>query len=102
VITEDVEQERSKLNRSLKDNKPINRNTNIRMPQPNETLLPAHMRAERLLLDYMMKHPQVIERVQREIGNQFTVEEHQVIVIHIYALYESSNSIDVSELVDNV
>jgi len=102
VITEDVEQERSKLNRSLKDNKPINRNTNIRMPQPNETLLPAHMRAERLLLAYMMKHPQVIERVQREIGIQFTVAEHQVIVTHIYALYESSNSIDVSELVDKV
>src|SRR5699024_2491486 len=102
VITEDIEQERSKINSRLKDNKPINRNTNIRMPQPKQTLLPAHITAERLLLAYMMKHPQVIERVQREIGIQFTVPEHQVIVTHIYALYESNNSIDVSELVDKV
>src|SRR5699024_8890742 len=52
VITEDIQQERSKINSRLKDNKPINRNTNIRMPQPKQTLLPAHITAERLLLAY--------------------------------------------------
>src|SRR5699024_8996164 len=92
VILEDVEKHRAKINSRIKDNLPVYRNTNIRTTQNNEYLLPANIRAERFLLAYMMRFPQIIERVQREIGIQFTVAEHQVIVTHIYALYETSSS----------
>src|SRR5699024_4372028 len=55
VILEDVEKHRAKINSRIKDNLPVNRNTNIRTPQNNEDLLPANIRAERFLLAYMMR-----------------------------------------------
>lgn len=102
VILQDLEKHRAKQNRRFQDNIPGNRNTNIQVHQTTESLPPAHIRAEKLLLAYMIKFPHIIDRIQAEIGIQFSLTEHQVIVTHIYALYEAKNSIDVSELVDKV
>lgn len=102
VILQGLNQHLEKLNRRFQDNLPQNRNTSIHVHQSTNTLLPASIRAEKLLLAYMIKYPHIIERVQAEIGIQFSLVEHQVIVTHIYALYEVEDSIDVSELVDKV
>lgn len=102
VILQDIEQHRKQINNRFKDNLPKKRNTITNVYHPTETLLPANIRAEKMLLAFMIKYPHIIQRVQDEIGIQFTRVEHQVIVTHIYALYEEGSSIDVSELVDKV
>src|SRR5699024_4002331 len=52
--------------------------------------------AERFLLAYMLAQPVVSDRVQKEIGVDFTVEEHKVIATHLYAFYEEVEIADVS------
>lgn len=59
-------------------------------------LLPAYQNAERFLLAYMLAQPVVSDRVQKEIGVDFTVEEHKVIATHLYAFYEEVEIADVS------
>src|SRR5699024_11128868 len=102
VILNDLEKQRTKINVRLKDNLSWNRNTNININNSSQKMLPDYIRAEKALLAHMINYPQIIDRVHTEIGIQFNLTEHQVIVTHLYALYEDKNSIDVSELVDKV
>lgn len=102
VILHDLENHRQKINSRFKDNLPQKRNTNINVNYSHNTLLPAHIRAEKSLLAHMIKYPHIIDRVQTEIGIKFSLTEHQVIATHIYGLYEANSSIDVGELVDKV
>lgn len=102
VIAQAIEQHRSQINHHFKDKPGQIRNTNIQTQSRQTTMLPAHILAEQRLLAYMIKYPHIIDRVQNEIGIHFSLAEHQVIVTHLYALYESSPSIELSELVDKV
>ena len=102
VILHDISKYREKIKQQKKDKSTRKSNTNISIQYPQQKLLPAFVKAERLLIAQMIKHPFIIEQIQEEIGIQFNVPEHQVIVTHLYALYEENNSIDISELVDKV
>lgn len=102
VILHDINQHREKINKLKKDNPAYNRNTNTHIDHSATVFIPAYLQAERRLIAYMIAYPHLIERVQDEIGIHFNDPVHQVIVTHLYGLYEESNRIDVSELVDKV
>lgn len=65
-------------------------------------LLPAFHNAERSIIHYMLQHDWVADKVQHEIGARFKVEEHQVIVTHLYAFYEEGNDPDVSKFIEKL
>lgn len=102
TILHDVYKLREKIHQEKKDKLARKSNTNISTNFPKHKREPAYVKAEKALLAHMMEYPFIIEKVQEEIGMQFNVTEHQVIVAHLYALYEEKNRIDISELVDKV
>lgn len=102
IILHELNEHRKRNNQFKKDKSDQISNTNKRMSFTANQILPAYWKAEKLLLANMFKHPHVIERVQADLGVQFNIEEHKVILTHLYALYEEKNSIDVSKLVDKV
>ncbi|MFG6114303.1 DNA primase [Halobacillus sp. MO56] len=65
-------------------------------------LLPAFHNAERALIAYMLKNPQVADKVQAELGGGFNISEHQVIVTYLYAYFEEGNEPDVSHFVERL
>lgn len=102
IIHHDVEKHR-KRNQKLMDKSSHNSNTITKMTNHHRSeVLPAYYNAERLLLAHMFKHDHLIEKVQHKLQGRFNVEEHQVIVTHLYALYEESNEIHLSELIDKL
>lgn len=50
-------------------------------------LQPAYMNAERRLIGWMLKHPEMIPRVMQEIGDAFNHPEHVAIIAELYAGY---------------
>lgn len=85
------------------DNKLQNRYTNNTVNfSRNRKLLPAHHNAERKLIYHMLQSEWVAERIQEEIGANFEVDEHKIIVTHLYAFYEERNSPDISKFIENL
>jgi len=68
----------------------------------NKQMYAAFEKAERILLAYMLKYPSILEKVQRELGIQFNVEAHKIILTYLYALYEDSQEINISKLMDKL
>lgn len=103
-ILKDIEQQKKLMNNQiLKDKSSKNSNTNSKyMYYTTGKLLPAYQNAEKLLLAYMFKNNEIVEKVQNELGIAFNVEDYQIILIHLYALYEETNEIDVSALMDKL
>ena len=50
----------------------------------------------------MFEYPHIIDKVQQTLGMQFNIEEHKIILTHVYALYEEYNEIKVSHLIDTL
>ncbi|MCF3941792.1 DNA primase [Oceanobacillus alkalisoli] len=65
-------------------------------------LLPAYQNAERKILYYMMQNEWVADRVQEEIGANFRVDDHKIIVTYLYAFYEDGNSPDISKFLESI
>lgn len=101
IIQHDVDKQLKRNFRSNKDNSSQNRNTTTRQPTYH-TILPAHMKAERHLIAYMFKHPYIVEKVQEQIGIQFNINEHSIIVTHLYGLFEEYGEVNVSQLIDKI
>ncbi|MGV2622128.1 UNVERIFIED_CONTAM: DNA primase [Halobacillus marinus] len=87
-----------------KDKESNNRytNTTTRQSSVQKKLLPAFHNAERKLIAYMLNDPYIADKVQEEIGGAFNIEDHQVIVTHLYAYYEDGNESDVSQFVERI
>ena len=101
TLKEEVQQIRGRS--GAKDNEPKNRYTNVtRQPAVHKKLLPAFHNAERNLIAYMLRDPYIADKVQEEIGGFFNIEEHQVIVTHLYAYYEDGNESDISQFVEMI
>lgn len=66
----------------------------------NKTRL-AYENAERYLIANLLKN-NFTEKIQREVGVNFNLDIHKVLVTHIYALLEESEKIDVSQLYDKI
>src|SRR5690625_3838938 len=103
IIQYDIEQHKKKNKYHYMDKSFNNRNTNKKSSQNKYvTVMPAYRNAERKLLAYMLQHPHVLEKVQQELGVRFNIDEHKVILTHLYALYEENEEIIVSELIDKL
>lgn len=101
TLKEEISQIRSQ--QGVKDNEPKNRYTNPkRETSVQNKLLPAFHNAERKLIAYMLKDPYIADKVQEEIGGAFNIEDHQVIVTHLYAYYEDGNESDISQFVEMI
>ncbi|QAS54163.1 DNA primase [Halobacillus litoralis] len=99
TLKEEVQRIRGKS--GVKDNETRNRYTNhTRKSSVQNKLLPAFHNAERKLIAYMLKDPYIADKVQKEIGGAFNIEDHQVIVTHLYAYYEDGNESDISQFVE--
>lgn len=68
--------------------------------QRQNKLRPAYVNAERVLIAYMLQDPLITDRVQKEIGVDFNLEEHKVIVTHLYGYYEAYDTMDISVFID--
>lgn len=68
----------------------------------NRKLLPAFHNAERSIIYYMLQEQWVADKVQQEIGADFRVDEHKIIVTHLYAFYEDDNDADVSKFIETL
>src|SRR5690625_46043 len=103
-ILKDVEQQK-KLNNNqiIKDKSGKNSNTNSKhMYYSTSKILPAYQNAEKALIAHMLKNNEIIEKVQGRLGIDFNLVEHRIILIHLYALFEEMNDIDISALMDKL
>lgn len=55
-------------------------------------LLPAHVEAERKLLSYMLIDEEVARQVQEALIDEFSVDEHAALAIHLYHYYGDHES----------
>lgn len=84
-----------------KDKSQKDRYTNkARNLEPPKKILPAFHNAERHLIAYMMVDKSIANKVQDEIGASFNIEEHKVIITHLYAFYEEGNNANVSMFIE--
>ncbi len=65
-------------------------------------LLPAFHNAERSIIYHMLLNEWVTERVQMEIGANFRVDDHKIIVTHLYGFYEAGNAPNVSKFIETI
>lgn len=103
IIHHDIDEHKKSNNRQHKGNQPPpNHPQPIPRPVTKKTILPAHTNAERFLLAHMLQNPNIIHKVQQTLGVQFNVDEHKVILTHLYALHEKFEDINVSQVIDNL
>lgn len=103
ILYSDIEKHIKRNNHYTRDNKQQNSN-NIKKHYniSKKETMKAFQNAERMLLTYMFQYPDILEKVQQTIGTHFNIEEHQVILTHLYALYEENDDINISKLVDKL
>ncbi|ATO50731.1 DNA primase [Brevibacillus laterosporus] len=58
------------------------------------TKAPAHENAERMLLYYMLRDPEIALRVQQECNADFQVDEHSALAAYLYAYYAEGHPTD--------
>ncbi|MFD1018785.1 DNA primase [Thalassobacillus hwangdonensis] len=86
-----------------RDNTKENRYTNSIQRQNSEAkLLPAFHNAERALLAYMLRDATIADKVQHELGGNFNISDHQVIVTYLYAYFEEGNEPDASLFIEKL
>lgn len=103
IIQYDIAQHKKRNNTFYRDNSKSNSNTNTKPYNYNKVnMQPAYINAETKLLALMLKDSSILEKVQQKIGVGFNLDEHKVILTHLYALYEEKNEVNVSELIDKL
>lgn len=103
IIHHDVEEHKKKYNKQYKDNSK-QKSKAIQAPKRyvKNQMLPAYNNAERFLLAHMFKQSNIIDKVQQTLGVQFNIDEHKIILTHLYALYEKYHDFNVSQLIDKL
>lgn len=83
-----LEAESLRKNTAPKDKTDGKRHTNGSYEKRRNNLLPAFHNAEKKLIAYMLHDSGIARRAQEELGAQFIIETHQVLVTHLYAYLE--------------
>ena len=103
IIHHDIDKHKKKQKRQYNDNSNQKKNFGQLTPyNMKNKMLPAYNNAERFLLAHMLKQTDVIDKVQQSLGIQFNVDEHKIILTHLYALHEKYEEISVSQLIDKL
>jgi len=88
---------RENLSRSQKDKQTRNSySQKVIYRYHDKNLLPAYHNAERQLIAHMLFSANIASKVEQEIGADFNIEDHKLIVTYLYAYYEEGNQADVS------
>lgn len=95
-LTQEIQTHRQKMGPD-KDKREKNRYTN-RASQyyQSKKLLPAFQNAERQLIAHMLQDIAITGKVQEELGASFNIDEHKIIVTHLFAYYEEGHQADIS------
>ncbi|MFD1038507.1 DNA primase [Virgibacillus byunsanensis] len=102
TLVEEIQAHRQKMG-VHKDKREKNRYTNRATNNyQSKKLLPAFHNAERQLIAYMLQDIAITDKVQEEIGASFNIDEHKIVVTHLYAYYEEGNPADVSLFVEKL
>lgn len=102
IIYHDIEKHQKRIRKGT-DNERQNSNTNSNQTvYRRKSIYQAFENAEKKLLTYMFKNPYVLEKVQHQLGVQFNLEAHKIILTYLYALYEEDQVINISKLLDKL
>lgn len=88
--------------RHQKMGKPVRETIHVERPPQENTLAPAHIKAEQMLLAYMLNQRDVAERVEQVIGNRFNDPHHQRLAAHLYAFYARHDEADLTRFVSTL
>lgn len=99
-LMEEVQVHRQKMGIN-KDKREKNRYTSREVSfRQTRKLLPAFHNAERQLIAYMLQDISITDKVQEELGASFNVDEHKIVVTHLYAYYEEGHQANISMFID--
>src|SRR5699024_8097139 len=54
------------------------------------------------LIAYMLQNVQIAEKIKETLGSKFNVEQHQVIVTHLYGYYEEGHDPNISHFISYI
>ncbi|WP_232695354.1 DNA primase [Brevibacillus daliensis] len=77
-----------------RDKDTTRRNNSINNGKSAVAKAPAHEMAERMLLYYIMRNPEIAWRVQQECNVDFQVDEHSALAAYLYAYYAEGRQPD--------
>lgn len=102
TLQEEIQSLRKKLTHP-KDNDSHNRYTkHVSNVRKTKKLLPAFQNAERLLIACMLQDTHITDLAQKQIGINFTMDEHKIIATHLYAFYGEIEEPDISGFIDRL
>lgn len=94
---------KSILKRQRMDKRSENSNTNHNLSYYRKEIIPkAFHTAETKLLSYMLNNNYIIDKVKEQIGTNFNMEEHRIILAHLYTVYEEHNEVTVTDLINKL
>ncbi|MBO8171375.1 MAG: DNA primase [Bacillaceae bacterium] len=79
-----------------------NNNINNGNHSASQSLLPAHHKAERMLIVWMMRNQDIAARVEAEVGGEFSVDEHAALAAFLYKYYREGNEPDPGKFVNRL
>jgi len=90
-------------NRTQPNNQSRNRYTKTTSTLPVKAkLLPAFYKAERELISLMLIDERIANYIQEEIGADFTIDDHKIIVTSLYAFYEEGLSPNIGLFLERI
>ncbi|UJL44867.1 DNA primase [Virgibacillus sp. NKC19-16] len=101
TLTDEIHTHRQKMG-IPKDKRKKNRYTNRKANANTKKLLPAFHNAERQLISYMLQDMHITDKVQKELGVAFNIDEHKIIATYLYAYYEEGHPADVSLFIEKL
>ncbi|WP_373892835.1 DNA primase [Virgibacillus natechei] len=101
TLTDEIHTHRQKMG-IHKDKRKKNSYTNKKANADTKKLLPAFHNAERQLISYMLQDTHITDKVQKELGAAFNIDEHKIIATHLYAFYEEGHPADVSLFIEKL
>jgi len=91
--------EKTRDNLTFKWNNNINNGNHVGRLK---TLYPAYYNAEKFLISFMMKDRYIAEKVQKEIGSDFHVEDFAVLAAYIYSYYGEYSQPDIRKFLSTL
>ncbi|WP_226036929.1 DNA primase [Aquibacillus saliphilus] len=102
TLSQEIHSRREKI--GLKQDKPRQSSHTNMTKGLNRTkkLLPAFHNAENQLIAYMLNDGAIAEKVKQELGGNFIIDEHKILVTYLYAYYEEGHEPNISHFVETL
>ncbi|MRH43096.1 DNA primase [Aquibacillus halophilus] len=102
TLSQEIHSRREKI--GLKQDKPKqSSHTNMtKGPYRTKKLLPAYHNAELQLIAYMLKDEAIAEKIKQELGGNFTIDQHKILVTYLYGYYEEGHEPNISHFIEKI